>query len=103
MSNKSWALAAARLVLSFSEFCALSPTVTRGGGFTNTVRVCSLSGTPGAATSDTILIIVGGADLVVDEAEGVSDVEGFDSVGAGSETGGSGFTTNGASLAVYEA
>lgn len=77
---------------------------------TNTVRVCSLSGTPGAATSDTILIIVAGADLVADRAEGVSDVEGLasestglDSIGAGSETGGSGFTTNGASLAVYEA
>lgn len=30
-----------------------------GGGLTNTVRVCSLSGTPGAATSDTIFIIAG--------------------------------------------
>lgn len=83
----------------------------KGGGLTNTVRVCSLSGTPGAATSDTIFIIVGCAGLAVDGAEVsggtevTSDGEGFDSntigfawIGAGLESGGAELTSNIAGL-----
>lgn len=98
MPNKSWALAAARLVFGFSDFGPPSPKVMKGGGLMTTVWVCSLSGTPGAATSDTVAMVgragSGGVGRTAPLGAGFDSDAGLSSFGAGSETCGAEFTSN---------
>lgn len=63
-----------------------------------TVWVCSLSGTPGAATSDTVAMVgragSGGVGRTAPLGAGFDSDAGLSSFGAGSETCGAEFTSN---------